>query len=176
MLKLLKKKPVFKGHFFTAHEDTVELPNGEIKVFHSAIRQPSVSVVPIDTEGNVYLVDQYRYQHQKRLTETVAGMIEDGEDPLKTAKRELKEELGIVAGKWKSLGKFHAAGSIILWDQYIFLARDLKFEDQELEAEEDINLLKIPLKKAVQSVLAGKIATYASVCGILLAEKFLNEK
>jgi len=173
MLKVLKKKPIFKGDLFTIYEDEVELPNGNKRTFHSGIRKPSVTVVPLDEDRNVYLIDQYRYLHKKRLIEAVAGIIDEGEAPLTAAKRELKEELGIVAHNWKDLGSIQAAGSIISWDQTIFLARDLEFFDQELEDVEDIREVKMPLKEAVKGIFEGKIHSSSTINGILMVNELI---
>ena len=174
MTKLIKRKPVLNTDFFTVYEDQVELKNGEKRIYYGADRKPAVFVFPIINNNEIYLIDQYRYQHKKRLIEAVAGIIEDNENPIDTAKKELKEEAGLIAQDWKEIGHTINAGSFIIWNQYIFLARNLKQEKQELESGEDIKLIKMSLDEAVKKVVEGEIIQETAGFGILLV-KYLIE-
>lgn len=175
MTKVLKKTPVYETDLFTIYKDNVELNSGEKKIYHSGLRKPSVTVLPLDDQRNVYLIDQYRYLHEQRLIEAVAGLIEEGEETLTAAKRELKEELGIKANKWTKLGTFQSAGSIISWDYTIFLAQDLEFGEQELEDSEDINSVKMSLDEAVKGIFDGTIHSSSTINAILMASKLHTE-
>jgi ADP-ribose pyrophosphatase len=172
MTKLLSRTPVHKGFFFTTYKDEVELLDGTTQVFDSGIRQPSVGIIPLTENNEIILVDQYRYMLDKRIIEMASGMIDEGEDPLTAAKRELKEELGIVAKTWISLKTAVSAPSILTWENHIFVARDLAFEEQELETSEDITMVKIPLADAVERALNGEISHAVVSLAILV----VNEK
>ncbi len=175
MTKVLSRKSIFRSRFFTVNEDEVELPTGSRRVYHNVIRDPAVSVFPLDDDYNIYLIDQYRYLHGKRLLEAVAGMVDENEATLDTAKRELKEEAGITAEEWIPLGVQVAAGSISTWNQPLFVAKKLNLGKQQLEESEDIKVVKISLDEAVQKVLHGEIETSASVTGILMIDKMRQE-
>ncbi len=97
MTKVLKRQEILSAKFFKVFEDEIELPTGSTHVHRNAVRDEAVSVFPLDDDYNLYLIDQYRYLHEKRLIEAVAGMVEDNLSPPETAKKELKEEAGIVA-------------------------------------------------------------------------------
>jgi len=176
MTKVISKKEIFKGKMFTVYEDQLVLSTGSKRTYHSIIRRPAVSVFPLDKEGNIYLIDQYRYLHENRLIEAVAGMIEDGEDIKNTAVRELREELGIKAKKIKYLGKMRSAGSIVSWYQELFLAQDLEFGDMEHEESEDIKPVKMKFSKAVEKVVNWEIdSTPPTMFGILLIDKLISQ-
>lgn len=174
MTKLLSRKPVFKSKLFTVYEDEIQIPSGLKKTHHNVLRDPAVSIFPLEGEC-VYLIDQYRYLHEKRLIEAVAGMIDPGEEPIVAAKRELREEAGITARDWISLFVEKTAGSIAIWNQYLFVAKDLSFGDQELEDSEDIKLIKMPLQDAVSKVFNNEIETGSTVSGLLMIDKLRRE-
>jgi 8-oxo-dGTP pyrophosphatase MutT (NUDIX family) len=176
MTNLIKRKPVLNTGFFTVYEDEVELKTGDKKIYYGAVRKPAVFIFPISKNNEIYLIDQYRYQHKKRLIEAVAGIIEDHEDPIDTAKKELKEEAGLIAKDWKEIGKTVNAGSFLIWNQYIYLARDLKQEKQLLEAGEDIKILKMSLEEAVKKVINGEIIQETAGFGILLVKYLIDNK
>lgn len=175
MTKVLKRQEILSAKFFKVFEDEIELPTGSKRVHRNAIRDEAVSVFPLDDDYNLYLIDQYRYLHEKRLIEAVAGMVEDNLSPLETAKKELKEEAGIIAEKWDELGSVIAAGSIITWEQPMFLARNLTMTIQELEESEDIKKVKMSLDEAVEMVMNGRIKTAASTIGIMLLDKMRQQ-
>src|SRR6185437_7183126 len=105
----------------------------------------------------MYLISQYRYTLKSNSLEAVAGFIDEGETPLQAAKRELKEETGMTASSWEEIGKLEIAGSVVRGQTYLFLARDLEIGEAEPEEDEDITLLKMPIKEAVTKVFGGEI-------------------
>ncbi len=175
MTKLLSRKSIFQAKFFTVSEDELTLPTGSKRTYHNVKRDANVSVFPIDEDYTIYLIDQYRYLHQGRLIEAVAGMIEGEYTPLETAKKELKEEVGMKAETWTELATIKAAGSIITWDQILFLAKGLNFGEQELEESENIKLIKMSLDEAVGKVMQGEINTGSTVVGILMIDRLRQE-
>lgn len=176
MIKLLARKPVHNGYFFTTYKDEVLLENGTTQIFDSGMRKPSVGVLPLTENNEVILVDQYRYLLDKRIIEIASGMIDEGEDPLTAAKRELKEELGIIANTWIPLKTSTSAPSIITWENHTFVARDLTFEEQNLEDTEDISMVKIPLADAVEKVLNGEIFQAVPSMVILMVNEKIKRK
>lgn len=171
MLKLLSKKSIFKAKYFTVYEDRVQISKSDEQTYNHVVRKPAVSIVPIDSENNMYLIDQYRYIHNARLVEAVAGMVEKDEDALQAAKRELKEETGITANKWTHLGKIKGSGGHITWDQEAYLATDLRFDKPQQDNAEDINLVKMSLERVMQYIIDGKIQVSTSIAAIVLAMK-----
>ena len=105
----LKSDSVFTGKVFEVTVDEVTLPDGRTArrdVVHSS---GGVVILPVDTDGTVTLVRQYRYVQGEALLEAVAGKLEPGEDPLECARRELSEETGLEARKWTELGMLYTS-------------------------------------------------------------------
>jgi ADP-ribose pyrophosphatase len=175
MTKLLSRKPVFEHPIFTVSEDELRFPDGVERTHHTVQRLPGAYIFPVDKNLNIYLVEQYRYLHEVTSLESIAGLVEKGEEPLEGAKRELKEESGITAQKWTKLGNFKPAGSIMTWDQHMYLAQDLKFGDQELEDTEKIDVIKLPLDEAVEKVFSNEIIVSSTAIGILMIDKMRQE-
>lgn len=174
MIKLLSRKPILQKQLFQVFEDEVELPNGARRVYHNVQRNPAVSIFPLTDEHEVYLIKQHRYLYDDVLLEGIAGFIDEGEEPEQTARRELKEETGITAQKIIQFGTMQAAGSIVTWSHPLFVAKGLSFGDTAMEESEDIEVLKMPLSKAVKLVLDGEIKTGASMIGILMLNQLVS--
>lgn len=175
-VRVVSRKTLFDGEFLKFFEVKLGLPSGGEKTHYNVERVPVVSVFPITDTYEIYLIYQYRYLLNKNILEAVAGRLNRGEDPLSCAKRELLEEAGIRAGKWRRLTILDLAASFIKAKQYIFLAKDLKFEKQDLEEHEDIKVARFSLDEAVQKVLEGEIATTSSVIGILLLDRLRMQR
>ena len=136
----------------------------------------SVAVIALDEEENVFLTEQFRYAIEKDNLEAVAGAVED-EDYLSAAKRELEEELGIVAEEWTELGETNTNTSITKDSKFLFLARKLSFKEPKAEATEQIEPLKFSLDEAVKKVMDGEIIHDITCLLILKAAEFLiNER
>ncbi|HET9947157.1 MAG TPA: NUDIX hydrolase [Patescibacteria group bacterium] len=172
----LKKRTINTTTLFDVNEYTIQLKTGKTVVHHTAERRPTVSVLPVTKDGEVYLVSQYRYLLGKTSLEAMAGFVDEGESALHAAKRELSEETGIQADSWEELGTFELSASVFKGENHIFLARDLTLGDSHQEEDEDITVVKMPIEKAVQKVFTGEINVSSSVIGILLLERLKKEK
>lgn len=170
-IKVISKKPVFKGRLLDVYEVELELPNGSKRIHHTAARPPTVSVLPVTDTGLVYLISQYRYLLESVSLEVMAGFVDKNETPLQAAKRELKEETGISASDWKKLAVIEMAGSVFRAQAYLFVAKEIKEGKATPEDDEQIDVVKIPLDTAVEKVLAGEINHSASVIAILMANE-----
>lgn len=166
-------KTIYENPWVTFIEEKGSQPDGKEGVHVLATYKPGVAVLPLDEEGNVYLNKEYRYAIEDISIETVAGGIEEGATPLESAKKELREELGIIANEWASLGVYHPLTETVLSPSTFYIARDLEFVSPEIEGTEDIERIKMPLSKAVEMVLSGEIKFAIAGLLILLAwEKF----
>lgn len=174
--KVTARTPILQKDLFTVFEDSIELPNGEKRTYHSVKRSNAITVIPVTADNEIYLIKQYRHMYEKWMFEAVAGMVDSGEDPLTSAQRELKEEIGIEAKNWTQLGVTNAAGSVVTWDQYIYLATELTVGIAQLESSEQIELIKMPFEQAVEMVMNGEITISASIIGILMAQEYLNKQ
>lgn len=169
------KKSIYKSKFFTVEQEEILLPNGKKKKYDFVKRLPTVIVFPITSDYELYLISEYRTLHKKRVIEAVAGHVDSGENPLQTAKRELKEEIGLSGGEWSQLAQIEMAGSVIKSSMSLFVVKDLEVGTPDLEDGEDIILLKMSLSEAVKKVMAGEIYISSAVIGILLLDKLKRE-
>ena len=135
-------------------------------------KNKGIGIIPIDEEGNTWLVGQYRYTLNEFHWEIPEGGGPLNENSLEAAKRELKEETGLTAKKWTSLLRMNPSNSTSDEECEIFLAEGLEHGESELEeTEADLKVLKVPLKEAIDMVVRGKIADSMSMIGLLLVAR-----
>src|SRR4051794_764070 len=94
----------YQSEFVELREDQVKKPDGSSGTYATVTLKPGVAVLPISPEGDVYLTRQFRYALGRESVEVPSGTVEDGEEPLAAAKREIREELGIEAQQWSHMG------------------------------------------------------------------------
>ena len=132
-------------------------------------KNKGIGIIPVDNEGNTWLVGQYRYTLNEFHWEIPEGGAPLNEDPLTAAQRELKEETGLTAKKWTQLLRMNTSNSVTAEECLIFLAEDLQQGDSELEdTEADLKVRKVPLKEALDMVVRGEIADSMSMMGLLM--------
>ncbi|MDH4090234.1 MAG: NUDIX hydrolase [Cyclobacteriaceae bacterium] len=132
-------------------------------------KNKGIGIIPIDEQGNTWLVGQYRYTLDEFHWEIPEGGGPLQENPLEAAKRELKEETGLTAKKWTSLLRMNPSNSVSDEECVIYLAEGLEHGDSELEeTEADLKVRKIPLKEAIEMVVRGEIADSMSMIGLLM--------
>jgi len=133
----------------------------------------AIGVIPLDDDGNTWLVGQFRYTLNAWSWEIPEGGAPEGEEPLLAAKRELKEETGLTATTWTPLNRLHTSNSVTDEAGVIYLAEGLTPGETELEeTEADLKTWKLPLRLAVAMVLNGEITDSMSMIGLLtLARK-----
>lgn len=169
-------KEVYKNQWITVREDAVVHDNGHTGVYGVVTLLSGVCVLPMDTEGNVYLAKQFRYGLGADSIEGPGGAIDAGESPLETAKRELLEEMGITAETWIDLGYVNSLTGVLTHSEYLFLAKDIICPEKlPFSKEESITLVKISLEEAVELVMESKITHGPSCVLILKAVEYLRK-
>jgi len=149
------------------HEEVIK-PNGENGIYGVAhFKTKAAAIVPLDIDGNIWLVGQYRYTLEEYSWEIPMGGGDLKGDSLDAAKRELKEETGIIASNWTELGKLHTSNSVTDEVGFMFLAEDLQFGEAEPDDTEILMLKKVSLKEAVQMVMNSEITDSLSIAAIL---------
>ncbi|MCW3078554.1 MAG: mismatch repair protein MutT [Bacteroidetes bacterium] len=140
----------------------------------------AIGILPLDKEFNTWIVGQWRYPLEQYSWEIIEGGGPHGIDPVESAKRELKEETGIIAEKYTELCRLHTSNSVT--DEYgiIYLAQSLHFSESEPEESEDLTVKKVSFNKAYEMVMNGEITDSISMIAILktkiLIDKGLIEK
>lgn len=157
------------------HREVVN-PSGKDGIYGVVhFKNLAIGVVPIDEEGNTWLVGQYRYTLERYSWEIPEGGCPLGTDPLETAKRELKEETGMTASNWTHILDLHTSNSVTDEAGMVFLATGLTHGDAQPEETEDLRVEKVPLKKALELIDQGVITDALSVMGLYRVYWLLRE-
>lgn len=157
--KTLRSRLAYECKYLSIREEDFTGSSGKVYKYYILDRKDYVIVIAKD-KRHFYLIEQGRYTVKGKLLQVVAGAIEEGETPLSAAKKELKEEAGIVAGKIKKLGWFYAYYGCSDQKAFVFLAEDLKFGKQELEGLEEesgVELKKMTISEIKKCIRSGKI-------------------
>lgn len=156
----------------SVREDEVINPGGGKNLYgHVHFKNRAVAILPLDEDGNTWLVGQHRYTLDAWSWELPMGGAPLDEDMLIAAQRELREETGLTAKDWTELMRLHTSNSITDELGAVFVARDLTPGETALEETEDIQVRKIPLDEAVAMVERGEITDAISVAALLMVVK-----
>ncbi len=164
---------IYHGRVFDVRQDQVRLPNGLIATLDIVAHPGAVVLVPIDAEGNLWFVRQYRHAAGKVMLELPAGTSEAGEEIESCAHRELREEIGMAAGKLQKLGEFYMAPGYSTEYLYIFLATDLHPSPLPTDDDEFINVERMPAHQAITLAEGGQIPDAKTLAALLLARPHL---
>ncbi|HKW19257.1 MAG TPA: NUDIX hydrolase [Terriglobales bacterium] len=172
--RVLSSRESYRGPVFWVTTDEVLEPSG-VHTTRDVVRHSgSVVVLALDESSKqprVLLERQYRHAAGRFLLELPAGRIDDGENELKAAKRELLEETGYSARHWKRIIHFWASPGFVAEAMSIYLARGLKAGAAQPEDDEVIDIQLVPLKKAVSMVLNGTIQDAKTIAGVLWLDR-----
>ena len=173
--KLSDRRRVFDGAIIHVDHMTALLPNGKTALREVAVHMGASAVVPVDEEGNVYLVRQFRAPLEKVTLEIPAGKLDHpGENRLEAAQRELREETGFSADSWKKLTDLATTPGFCSEVISIYLAQNLHSGKTDFDEDEFLNLVKMHLSQAVDQVIAGEICDSKTICGLLMAQRLIQ--
>ncbi|MBO5667055.1 MAG: NUDIX domain-containing protein [Firmicutes bacterium] len=169
-------KEIFDGHILHVYKDTVELPNGK-EAYRELIRHiGAVAVVPLTDDGKVIVERQLRYPLGQVITEIPAGKLDSfDEDRLEAIKRELREETGYVADQWMELGDYHPAAAYTDERITLYLATGLHKGERELDDDEFLDVMEVPLVDLVSEIAKGNITDGKTQVAILKTYLLLKE-
>jgi 8-oxo-dGTP pyrophosphatase MutT (NUDIX family) len=173
--ELIKSETLLQGRAFKVKRDYLKTPNGEETKLEIIEHGGSVVLVPIDDEGNLLLVRQYRHAAQQDLLELPAGTRDEEEPYQECAAREIREETGMEAGKLQKVGDFYLAPGYSTEFMAVFLATDLKENPLEADFDEFLQVEKIPVKKAAEMFQSGEVLDAKSLAAWLLAKPHLEQ-
>ena len=175
--KNIGSERVFDGILLHIDHLTNELPNGHLAKRECARHIGASAVVPVDADGNVWLVRQFRACIDQVLLEIPAGKLDrKDEDRLLAAKRELKEETGLTARTWTHLTDTFTTPGFSDEKISLYLATDLDAGESHPDDDEFLNVVKLPLDEVAAMIARGEIADAKTICAVLMAREVLGSR
>jgi ADP-ribose pyrophosphatase len=166
--EVLASEEIYRGRVFEVALDTVR--EGEAVYKREVVRHAGgAGVVAVFDDGTVALVRQYRHPAAGYVLEIPAGRLEAGERPVESAARELEEELGVVAARMEQLSEFFTTPGFCAEKLWVFLATGLTETAQNLEADEFIEIVRLPFRRALEMIASREIEDAKTIIGLLLA-------
>lgn len=173
--ELIKSEVLMKGRAFAIRRDHLKTPDGHETKFEIIEHGGSVVIIPVDENGNVLLVRQYRHATGGDLLELPAGTLDDGEAPEVCAAREIREETGMAAEKLTKVSEFYLAPGYSTEFMVVYLATGLS--DNPLDADDDefLSVETIPVTEAIKMAERGDIPDAKSLAAFFLAKASLKK-
>ena len=173
--ELIESEIVYPGRAFTIRRDQVRLPDGRTTKFDIVEHHGSVVLIPIDPEGNLLFVRQYRHAARLDMLELPAGTLDEGELPEVCAARELREETGQAAHQLDPLGGFYLAPGYSTEYMHVYLAQGLYYSPLKADADEFLQVEAVPLAKALQMAEKGLLPDAKSLAALWMARAQLEQ-
>jgi len=167
--KNLSAEEKYDNPWINVTEFKVINPSGKPGIYGKVhFKNKAIGIIPVDEDNNTWLVGQWRYPLDEWSWEIPEGGGPLNKEVLESAKRELKEETGLIANQWTMIQRAHLSNSVSDEEGFIFLAdRISEGEKEPEETEADMKVWKLPLREALQMVIDGKITDSLSVMGLL---------
>lgn len=165
---------VYEGKYLKVRQDIIHIPSRPVKTWDIVVMSGAVAIIPIDSQGHIVLVEQWRRAIEQITLELPAGMLDPGESPQECAQRELQEETGLKAGSLKAFGGcFSSPGSI---SEYIHLYLGGDLSESPLKADDTdlIDVRTVTLNDALKMITNGQINDAKTVIGILKYSSVAN--
>ena len=171
--QLIHSETVYQGRAFTVCKEEVEMPGGLRGKLDIVKHSDAITLVPVDQEGMVWLVRQYRHAGGVVLLELPAGTLDDREPPEVCAHREIREEIGMAASELKNIGEFYLAPGYSSEYLYVYLATGLRPDPLEVDEDEFLEIERMPVKELYQLAESGGIQDSKTLAALLLARPHL---
>lgn len=174
--KTMKSDKIYEGKILNLKIETVELPDKKYSKREIVELQNGVAIVPITEDNCLMLIKQFRKPIEKILYEIPAGKVEINEEPKEAAIRELKEETGYKAEKFKYLLEFYTSPGFCNEKIHLFLAQELSEVDSNPDSDEFVETVKIHINDLDKMIDRGEIVDGKTIIGIYLAKEYFKEK
>ncbi len=167
--QLIESEKIFTGVVFAIERDRLKEENG-FEIVREVVRHPGgAGCLPLFGDGRVALVKQYRHPARCELLEIPAGKIEAGETPMESAARELEQEIGFRAGRIEHLADFYSTPGFCEERLYVYLATELTPVEQNLDHDEFVEIVYLPLAEAVAMAARNELEDSKTIIALLLA-------
>jgi ADP-ribose pyrophosphatase len=170
-VKLISRDTVYRGKVFSVQAVLLEFPDGHRAGYDLVKHNPSVTILPVDSEGLIHMVRQYRLGAGCELLELPAGVMENGEDPKTCAQRELREEIGLSSGKLSLLGQAYLVPGYGDELMYFYLAEDLTPAPLRADPDEFIQVERYSISELNQKVDLGAICDSKTLAALTFARR-----
>jgi ADP-ribose pyrophosphatase len=169
----LNSETVYRGRAFDVRREEIRLPDGNAARLDIVEHVGAVTLVPVDAQNRVWFVRQYRHAAKEVLLELPAGTVEPGEPPLECARREIREEIGMAAGRLDLIGEYFLAPGYSSEFMHVYLARDLHPDPLPGDADEFLSAEAIPLAEVLHMTEQGKFRDAKTLASLMLAKQYL---
>ena len=174
---ILSKERKFDGVVIDVEHWKVRLPDGSEGLREIVLHKGAAAVIPVDEQGRVALVRQYRTPLERETLEIPAGKLDfPGEDPLECAKRELREETGLKAEEWRKLVALRTTPGFCNETIHMYMARGLSQGERDLDDDEFLNVEWMPIERVTNMILEGRIEDSKTIAAVLMAKEILNQQ
>jgi ADP-ribose pyrophosphatase len=177
---ILKRTPFFHSKVFTLEEVQLKMPDERVVEYDLLLHPGSVTIVPLDDDGDIHFVRQYRAGTETELLELPAGTLEHNEDPRDCALREIREETGMAAGEMVELGDLFLCPGYSTEHMHIYLATNLISSPLVGDEDEFLRSELIPVSEVEKMITANKINDGKTLAALMLAwkpiQKIISEK
>ncbi len=168
---IISRKNVFNGHAFNVQELYVSLPDGRKRNYDLVDHRDSVTIIPVDESGKIWFVEQFRMGSESSLIELPAGVMDGNEKPIACAKREVREEIGMAAGKLIQIGSIYLAPGYSNELNHIFLAKDLRPDPLQQDEDEFLSIKKYSKEELTKLIREGDLKDSKSLAALYLYEQ-----
>ena len=165
----IDSRRIYAGRILSLRVDSVRLANGQETKREIVEHGEAVAIVPVHADGEVMLVRQFRKPVEQALLEIPAGGIEPGEEPAEAARRELQEETGLMAGRLQHLTTFYTTPGFSTEVMHLFLATELTNSRLPADDDEDIEIVRMPIDRALGLAVNGPASDAKTLVGLLMA-------
>ncbi|NHE58304.1 NUDIX domain-containing protein [Cyclobacterium plantarum] len=172
----ISEKKVYDNPWIRVEEHQVITPGQKSGIYGKVcFKNMAIGIVPLDKDLHTWLVGQYRYTLDEYSWEIPMGGGPMEEDALLSAKRELKEETGLIADKWTEIMKIHTSNSVTDEVGFVFIAEELQQGETEFDDTEDLKIWRLPFSEALDMVMKGQITDGISIAAILKTAIILKQ-
>ena len=171
----IRSEKVYTGRVFDVLLDQIRLPNGKLTELDIVQHPGAITLVPVDGQGRLWMVRQYRHAARGELLELPAGSLEENEPPEACARREAREEIGMAADKLELIGEFYLAPGYSTEYMYIYLATSLRPDPLPADEDEFLTIEPVAVSEVYRLASAGGIQDCKTLAALFLARPYLAE-